>query len=118
MFIAPNDKNNVIGGYTSEGFAGSEYDENAFLLMVRTKVKIFDLKEGKRAIIHDVESGPTFGEGGDLWCNYYGSNSNNGCLSSSFEFDGHEFSGCETKDNMGLYNFYLREYEVFEIAIM
>ena len=118
LVIVHNHHDNVFGGYTKEGYGGSEYDEHAFIWMVRPKVKAFELKPGKKAIMHDKYSGPAFGEGQDFWCNYYGDDTNNGCLAKSFDFDAQEMSGGPLEyQRQDLFAFRLNEYEVFQLTI-
>lgn len=127
--IIVNEYNHVFGGYAKESWQKPERqitDANAFLFMIRPKIKTFHLKDaqknGYRALWMYPSFGPVFGKGADIWikdkCN---ASSANGCLSnfhSSFEFDAKEISGCTSPpESDGRLRFKITDYEVFSVIL-
>ena len=125
--IIHTEYDHIFGVYTSKSWGGRRTDQNAFVFLIRPKVKIYefksDKKDGEGAIWNAGRHyGPIFGSGGDIWivdkCNV---STGNGChnkFHASFDFDPEELSGAKLNETWQEYSFKVMDYETFAIDIL
>ena len=119
--IIHNEHNHIFGGYVTKPFSRLEekvVDKTAFLWMIRPKIKLIEFKKEdkqKIALWNEDDYGPKYGRGEDIWVGDRGRN--NGCYSCSFEFDAAALCGDKSNQSV-IYNFGVKDYEVFSISFV
>ena len=105
--IIHNNNNHIYGGYTSKSFSSEHYkyvdDPNAFLFVIRPKLKCFELKKenknGKNAICSyfrgSLKFGPIYGEGWDIYVEENMLGFIDEGRSHTFDFDPKELRGAK-----------------------
>ena len=115
--VIHNDRDYICGGFTSKSWSKScSTDPDAFLFVIRPKVKSFGLTKGylngMNAIGYYKSYGPVFGNGTDLWihdhCNSI--SGDNGTNPLTFDFTKNELLGLVENSH-----FVIKDYEVFSI---